>query len=157
MELPKDMLIRNKEEFAKFYEAHENNFEVSLVELLMYLKNAADEIDRDKVIKGYENLLRVIPVDFLNGHDLLWLIKNTMDKEFWAPRVTSVKNKEELHKRYPDYALALALPEFGSAPVSYEDAKRAYQSAITPQDKILALRHLISMKSGHLSPGVLRH
>ncbi len=151
MDIPEDLLFKTKEEFAEFFEANEGNFEIDLRPMLLYLKTAADEIDRGKTIVGFENLLRVIPVEFLNVDPLLWLINNTFDRVFWEPRCTSQKNVDEFSRRFPDYAKASNLPQFGSAPVSYEDAKRAYDNAIAPMEKILSLRYLIAMKSdGHM-------
>jgi hypothetical protein len=143
-------LIRNIDEFNKFYDDNQEVFNIPSKEIAGYLGKLADKLDRNKSIQGYETLLQIIPVKFLNDWHIPWLITNTMDYDFWHPRVTSKDNKVDFSRRFPDRALAANLPEFGSSPVSLEDAKRAYETAITPEEKILALRYLVHLKSnGH--------
>lgn len=150
MYLPDDLLFKSMDDLKAFYDENEEVIQIDFKRFIMYFKELPERLDKAKRgIDGYEKLLRLVPIEFLNKYTLVYLIEKTMNSYFWKDRVTSTDNKRVFVQKYGEEAMAMSaiLPNFGTAPVSYEDAKRAYESAGASEDKVLALKYLINYLS----------
>lgn len=137
-------------DLEKYLEEKEIDIKADFSDLAMYLKALPDELDRNKSAKGFEITMKLVPVEYLNKLDLPNLIGKCLSQEFWEPRVRAMTNKTNKQYFFDRTGIAVSsLPEYGSSFVTYQEAKEEYDVASTDDEKILALKHMISQMGGN--------
>lgn len=145
-ELPDNLLIKDAGDLKKFL-SQQLELGLPLDKTMKFLQALPDKLDSEKRVKGYENLLKITPVDFLNRDVLAYLITKTMDKDFWGNRVRNPENKKLFSERF-GVAVATLLPELGAGEVSWDQAVNVVMDpSVTIEDEILALKHLLHLET----------
>ncbi len=138
------------DDVEKAFAESEIRYPYDFSRISMYLKDLADELDQRKSISGYENTIKLIPVEYLNKWDLPNLIGKLLSQNFWEPRVKAMSNKVNKGYFTDRTGISIAeLPELGTSFVTYDEARKAYDEAKSDEEKVLALKHMISQMGGN--------
>lgn len=150
MALDAETIFLDSDDLREYIQENNIDTKIEFSKLAMFLKSLPDELDRNKSVKGFEETMKLVPVEYLNKLDLPNLIGKCMTQEFWEPRVKAMTNKSNKQYFTDRTGVAVAsLPEYGTSFVTYQEAREEYDKATTDEDKILALKHMISQMGGN--------